>query len=70
MMDREELVVHALIELGGVASGQEIAEKLGWFGGARRVGQIMRFILPSGRVERVGDRGVYKMRSSIRQSLK
>jgi alkylated DNA nucleotide flippase Atl1 len=70
MMHRDELVIHALIELGGVASGQQIADKLGWSGGSRRVGQIMRFLLPSGRVKRVGDRGVYKIQSDIRQRPK
>jgi hypothetical protein len=70
-MRRDIRVIRALTELGGVATGQEIAEKLGWTdNGSRRVGQVMRFLLASGRVVRLGDRGVYKIHGDIRQSLK
>lgn len=71
MIRNEERVFHALVQLGGAATGHEIAKQLNWPDphGSKRVGQIMRTLVPSGRVERLGI-GVYRIRTCIRSKPK
>lgn len=63
MISDEERAFRALVSLGGVANGQQLAKALGITGphATHEVGQIMRNLVP-GRVERLGD-GVYRVKT-------
>jgi hypothetical protein len=66
---KQQLVYSALMKLGGAASGRQIADILGWPGdeGVRRVGQLMRYLIPS-HVERIGH-GAYKAKATSLEEL-
>ena len=66
MISNEDRVFHALVRLGGVANGRQLAEALDMKdpNATRQIGQLMRHLVP-GRVERLAD-GVYKIRGQIR----
>jgi hypothetical protein len=64
VISNEERAFHALVSLGGIANGRQLAKALGITGphATHEVGQIMRDLVPS-RVERLAD-SVYKVRGT------
>ena len=65
MISNEERAFQALVSLGGIANGRQLAKALGITGphATHEVGQIMRNLVP-GRVERLGE-GVYRVKGSL-----
>ena len=68
MESKEERVLHALIRLGGAATGREISKLLGWddSGGSKRVGWVMRRLIERGAVDRL-ILGSYRIKKPSRQ---
>lgn len=64
MISTEERAFQVLLKLGGCATSTEIAHELGLPGPrpATRAGNLMKELVQTGRVERVGGRGVYRIR--------
>lgn len=64
MISNSERVLRTLARLRGVATGREIAQMMGDDWNERRVGQAMRVLIPSGKVERLAV-GVYRIKGHI-----
>jgi len=65
VISNEERAFQALVSLGGIANGRQLAKALGITGphATHEVGQIMRNLVP-GKVERLGE-GVYRVKASL-----
>ena len=71
---KEDLVFEALIGLGGTATPEQVAKRLGWpsdIGGLRTLGHIMSRLIGRGKVKRHVNRILYEISCSVYdQSLK
>jgi DNA-binding IclR family transcriptional regulator len=67
MISSEERAFQVLMKLGGCATSEEIAHELGLPGPrpSTRAGNLMRGLIQAGRVERLGRRGIYRIRRLV-----
>jgi len=67
MISKEKQAFQVLLKLGGCATSEEIARELGLPGPrpATRAGNLMKPLVQTGQVERVGGRGVYRIKSLV-----